>query len=136
WQGTKIPDHGEVWSLAWKPKIEGETLTMTTYGVRFPYKLEKRIWFTAANILRTEYTLTNLSAFDFNFLWAAHTMINLENGVELVLPAAVTRAVSCSAQGSLGRYSEENDWPRAKQPDGSIRDLSKLRPITTRNSEK
>ncbi|MEO8395611.1 MAG: hypothetical protein ABI700_21630 [Chloroflexota bacterium] len=136
WQGTKIPDHGEVWSLAWEPKIAGEALTMTTYGVRFPYKLEKCVWFAAAHILRTEYTLTNLSAFDFNFLWAAHTMINIENGVELVLPSGVEKVVSCSAKGSIGSYGEEGRWPQVEQPDGSIRDLSKLRPITTRNSEK
>jgi hypothetical protein len=136
WQGTKIPDHGEVWSLAWGSHIEGDQLSMATYGVRFPYRLEKRITFSAPHILRTEYTLTNLSSFDFNFLWAAHTMINLEDGVELILPPAVNGVVSCSRNGSFGSYGEEGHWPNVTQPDGTSRNLSKLRPISTRHSEK
>src|SRR6266542_2444867 len=79
WQGTKIPDHGEVWNLKWDHKVENEQLTMSTCGVRFPYKLEKVLSFTAPHILHTKYVLTNLSDFDFDFIWAAHTMIILED---------------------------------------------------------
>ena len=136
WQGTKIPDHGEVWSLAWGSHIEGDQLSMATYGVRFPYRLEKRVSFAAPHILRTDYVLTNLSGFDFNFMWTAHTMLNLEDGVELILPSAVESVLSCSRNGSVGSYGTEGRWPQVTQLDGTSRDLSKLRPISTHKSEK
>ena len=136
WQGTKIPDHGEVWSLKWTYAINGEQLSMSTYGVRFPYKLEKSVSFAAPHILHTKYTLTNLSDFNFDFMWAAHTMINLENDVELVLPPGVKSVNSVSSDGSIGSYGEEASWPQFTTKNGELRDLSKMRPRSTRAVEK
>ena len=92
--------------------------------------------FTAAHILHTKYILTNLSDFDFDFMWAAHTMINLEDDVELVLPQGVERVHSVSSAGSIGRYGEEAMWPQFVAADGSLRDLSKLRPKSAGAVEK
>lgn len=136
WAGTKIPDHGEVWSLKWDHLVQGEQLSMSTYGVRFPYKLEKVVSFTAPHILHTRYNLTNLSNFDFDFMWAAHTMINLEENVELVLPSGVQSVNSVSTNGTIGRYGDEAMWPQFKTADGTLRDLSKLRPKNTQAAEK
>jgi len=136
WQGTKIPDHGEVWSLKWNYAINGERLSMSTYGVRFPYKLEKSVSFASPHILYTKYTLTNLSDFDFDFMWAAHTMINLENDVELVLPPGVKSVNSVSSDGSIGSYGAEATWPQFTTKTGEHRDLSKMRPQSTRAVEK
>ncbi|MBA3870531.1 MAG: hypothetical protein H0X30_15415 [Anaerolineae bacterium] len=136
WQGTKIPDHGEVWALNWDHQIEANKLSMSTYGVRFPYKLEKVLSFTAPHILHTKYTLTNLSDFDFDFMWAAHTMINLEDNVELVLPPKVEAVNSVSTNGSIGSYGDEAAWPRFTSKSGEQRDLSKLRPKSTKAVEK
>ncbi len=52
WQGTPIPDHGEVWSIPWSATITGDQLHMATYGVRFPYRLEKWISFSDPAALR------------------------------------------------------------------------------------
>jgi hypothetical protein len=137
WQGTKIPDHGEVWSIAWEHKIDHEQLYMSTYGVRFPYKLEKYVTFAAPHIMHIRYVLTNLSDFDFDFMWAAHAMINLEDGVELVLPAEVASVISTfSSSGSMGKYGDEFRWPRFRQVDGTFHDLSKLRPKSARETGK
>ena len=89
WQGTKMADHGEVWSLPWQHEVDGERLHFAVYGVRFPYKLEKWVSFQTDTILHLDYRLTNLSPFDFDFVWAAHMMINIEEGTELVLPDGV-----------------------------------------------
>jgi hypothetical protein len=137
WQGTKIPDHGEVWSLGWEQRIEGEALHMSTYGVRFPYKLEKRVAFAAPHILRTDYTLTNLSDFDFDFMWAAHTMINIEEDVELVLPSDVKSVLTrVSRGGAMGDFGDEHPWSQITQADGTPRDLSRLRPPSARSFDK
>jgi hypothetical protein len=127
WQGTKMADHGEVWSLRWQHKVEGGTVHFTVYGVRFPYKLEKRVSFQEDTVLRLDYRLTNLSPFDFDFVWAAHTMINITEGTELVLPDGVKSIVGTfSLTGSFGTYGDEYTWPVGTLPDGSRRDFRKL----------
>jgi hypothetical protein len=137
WQGVKIADHGEVWSLAWDETIQDEGLYFRTYGVRFPYQLEKWVSFSAENILRLDYRLTNLSAFEFEFLWAAHMMINLEEGVELILPPGVKTIVhTFSMEAPFGQYGDEYDWPVARLSNERSYDLRFLRPKSTRQAYK
>ncbi|MCC7353748.1 MAG: hypothetical protein IT330_08325 [Anaerolineae bacterium] len=137
WQGTRIPDHGEVWSIPWEHAIEGDQITFATYGVRFPYRLEKWVRFAGEDSLRLDYRLTNLSPFDFDFMWAAHAMFNLEEGSELVLPAGVEKIVSVmSPSGALGRYGDEFPWPAFRLADGRQRDLRFLRPQASGEFEK
>ena len=108
WRGTPIPDHGEVWSIPWAWDQQDERLHLVTYGVRFPYRLEKWISFADDSTLRADYRLTNLSAFDLDFMWAAHMMLNLEEGAELALPDVVRKIVTAlGVAGSLGRYGDE-----------------------------
>lgn len=137
WQGTRMADHGEVWSLPWTVATEGDRLHLEVYGVRFPYKLEKWVGFHQDSILRLDYRLTNLSAFNFDFLWAAHMMINIEQGAELVVPVGVERIVgTLDVTGAFGSYGDEYEWPVATMPDGERRDLRTLRPRSTGNAYK
>lgn len=137
WRGTPIPDHGEVWSLPWDASIEGETLHLAVHGIRFPYRLEKRISFAGAEILHIAYRLTNLSGFKFHFLWAAHPMFVLEEGARLVLPEGARKAVvTFTLTGEMGRYGDEVDWPIATLPEGGRRDLRQIRPKHTRAADK
>ncbi len=136
WQGSKIPDHGEVWSLPWEHRVEDQTLYFGVHGVRFPYKLEKWVSMTDDSIIRIDYLLTNLSDFDFAFLWSAHTMINLEEGVELVLPPEARRIVSIFQLNGIGEYGEEQDWPIFSDGQGKQIDRARLQPQSTRRAEK
>lgn len=137
WRGTPIPDHGEVWSIEWDYVAENDRLHFATFGVRFPYKLEKWVTFQGDNVLHTDYRVTNLSDFDLDFMWAAHPMFYLEEGAELRLPTGVQRVVTTlSFTGNLGRYGDEFDWPIALLPDGQMRDLRRIRPKTARDAEK
>ncbi len=137
WHGTPIPDHGEVWSIPWDCIVENDRLHLATYGVRFPYKLEKWVSFPGDNLLHVDYKLTNLSAFDFDFMWAAHPMFYVEEGAELTLPAGVQKVVTTlSFSGSLGKYGDEFDWPIARTPDGRRWDLRRIRPKATGDAVK
>lgn len=137
WRGTPIPDHGEVWSIAWDCVAENDRLHFATYGVRFPYKLDKWVSFQGDHILHTEYRVTNVSGFDFDFMWAAHPMFILEEGAELRLPEGVKQVVTTlSFTGSLGRYGDELDWPVARLPDGRTLDLRRLRPKSAHDAAK
>ncbi len=137
WKGTWVPDHGEVWSLPWECQVEGDRLHLATYGVRFPYRLEKSVRFAEPSTLLIDYRLTNLACFDFDFMWAAHLMLNLEEDCELVLPPGVERVVSrLSFSGALGKYGDEFPWPAFSLPDGTARDLRRIRPRAAQDAEK
>ena len=129
WQGTRMADHGEVWSLPWHLTTEENRLHFSVYGVRFPYRLEKWVGFREDSILRLDYRLTNLSAFDFDFLWAAHMMLNIEEGTELVLPDGVQCIVgTLDVTNTFGAYGDVYDWPVCIMSDGEQRDFRNLRP--------
>ncbi len=137
WAGTKMADHGEVWSLPWECTIEEDTLSFSVYGVRFPYRLEKRVHFSAEGVLRMDYRATNLSSFDFDFLWSAHPMFNLEEGAELVLPEGVKNIVATfDIPGKIGVYGDVFPWPVGVLPDGSSRDFRTMRSRTARDAYK
>jgi hypothetical protein len=137
WKGTPIPDHGEVWGLPWEAQVSAGRLHLATNGVRFPYRLEKWAAMSAPATLRIDYRLTNLSPFEMDFMWAAHMMITLEEGAELVLPPGVTQVVNrLSFNGGLGHYGDVLGWPHCQTPDGSLRDLSHPRPKSAHDADK
>lgn len=137
WQGTRLPDHGEVWSLPWESTIDGDRLRMSVHGVRLPYRLEKAISFSDDHTLRCEYTVQNLSQFGFDFLWAAHPMFVLDEDSQIQLPQGVQKIVNVfSSDGSLGKYGDAFDWPLAAQPNGAIRDLTHMAPASAQRVAK
>ena len=138
WQGTALPDHGEVWSLPWECHVEeGSRLHFAAYGVRLPYRLDKWVSFADEGVLHIAYSLANLSAFDMDFLWAAHPMFVLEEGAEVILPGGVGQIVTVlSPDGALGGYGDRFTWPVADLPGGEKRDLSHIRSRVTRDFAK
>ena len=137
WAGTRMADHGEVWSLPWNMLVDDEQLHFSVNGIRFPYRLEKTIRFPQPGILQLSYRVTNLSAFDFDFLWSAHPMFVLEEGAELVLPQGVKSVImTMDIPGKLGRYGDELAWPVCTLPDGSQRDMRVMRPKSANDAYK
>ncbi len=118
WKDVKMADHGEVWSLPWEYNINNDSLHMSVKGVRFPYKLEKNIYFRNENSLRLEYTLTNNSPFDFEFLYAAHLMINIEEGTIVKVPDDCKQIVTILTNGQ-GAFGDINYWPFFKDKNGN-----------------
>ena len=107
WNGVRIPDHGEVWGLDWDCDSRDGALEASVYGVRFPYKLSKRIYFKETNILRIDYSLQNLSAFEMDFIWAAHAMFALDDDSVLLLPDSRAKAVlTYSYNSRMGSYGD------------------------------
>ncbi|MCX6225550.1 MAG: hypothetical protein NTV01_12505 [Bacteroidia bacterium] len=110
WKGVEMADHGEVWSLPWEYSADKISLHLSVHGVRFSYKLEKTICFSNENSLRIDYTLKNYSPFDFEFLWAGHLMINLEEGTQLNVPEDCKQAVTVLTNGQRA-FGDINNWP-------------------------
>ncbi|WP_372633167.1 hypothetical protein [Cohnella sp.] len=147
WQGLEVPDHGEVWSLPWRAEQMGdESLKCSVEGRRFPYALDKSVSFAKDDTLRIDYTVTNLSDSPFSFLWAAHPLLKVEEGMVLRVPSGLeTIEMTYSAGERLGGFGARRAWPIAEpdassdapegERDGPI-DLSRVEPNAGRYAEK
>lgn len=130
WKGTHIPDHGEVWALPWQAEIQEDALLLSVHSVRFPSVLRKKVYFETDSCLRIEYTAENLSPCPFKFLWAAHPLINIEEGTRLSMPEENDPAiinVRCDST-RMGPFGSRYQWPHTTGPDGSSHDLSVMHP--------
>jgi galactose mutarotase-like enzyme len=89
WQGRKLPDHGEVWSAAWKVDSTAWENGILKTSIRLkisPFEFERTIELHETEI-RLGYQLNNLSARDESFLWAFHPLLKLQPGDQLEIPA-------------------------------------------------
>lgn len=132
WNGTLLPDHGEVWALPWDATQEDESLTLSVNGVRLPYNIRKRISL-CGRTLRMDYTLTNLSGFDMDFIWAAHMMLQAQEGCTFQFPTNLSKAyVTMSDSGTVGRYGDTFHYPGTNEYDfrvyrgDSVNDYQKI----------
>lgn len=136
WRGTRVPDHGEVWSRNWELQQEKDFLGFSIYGVRLPYLLSRRVAFVDPARLRFSYTLENLSPFEMPYLWSSHPMLRVEPGARLVLPSECRVAtVGMSVSGRLGAWGSNINWPHHVDANGDTHDLSVLRSPDTNDSE-
>lgn len=137
WKGVLVPDHGEVWSLDWEVKQDDQALSLGVTGVRFPYRLTRRITLPAANQLRMDYRLQNLSDFELVYLWSAHPIFRVEEGCRIVLPEECRNGrTAMSLSGRLGSYGDDFTWPIWTDAAGKRHDLSLLRGPKAGDAEK
>lgn len=122
WEGAELPDHGEVWSIPWVACCAQDQLYCSVQGIRIPYQLRKSYSFPRADCLRIDYAVCNPSPFPFSFLWAAHPLFQIEEGMEIIVPEELTEiAVSYSAQGRLGGTGDVLPWPQPWEERPNIR---------------
>jgi galactose mutarotase-like enzyme len=115
WEGTPLPDHGEVWSIPWAVQVDGGTLYLSTHGVRLPYRLEKTMRLLGNGSIRFTYHATNLSPFPMPFLWSSHPLFTLRPGMRLALPT--TRMRIFSAPSLPAQSGDVIPWPRFEDLD-------------------
>ena len=118
WRGTPLPDHGEVWSLPWAARIDGQALHLTAHGVRLPYRFEKSIRLLGNGRARFDYRAANLTPFPMPFLWSSHPLFAARPGMRLTLP--VTRVRAQSAPAFAAHHGEVIPWPLAGDLDLSL----------------
>jgi len=107
WEGTRLPDHGEVWDLDWDCAAVGDCIQAQVHGVRLPYALTKSIYFSSDTVLRIDYNLQNLSPFDMDFVWAAHAMFAMEGNSAVLLPEGCNSGILASSyDGLLGTFGD------------------------------
>ncbi|MCY9667169.1 hypothetical protein M5X11_19890 [Paenibacillus alginolyticus] len=136
WQNQMIPDHGEVWSLEWSSQCVEDELYCRVNGVHFPHTLEKVYSFAEEDTLRIDYCVKNHSLSPFSFLWAAHPLFQVREGMILHVPNDMTQIeISYSEQQRLGVFNDRKSWPLIQTDNGSV-DLSLIEPAKGKFAEK
>jgi len=136
WRGRQVPDHGEVWSRPWNHYSTATSLHCSVEGVEFPYLLEKVYSFASEETLRIDYCVTNRSESPFSFLWAAHPLLRIHDGMKLHVPGGLPEIeISYSAGERLGRFGDKRAWPLVPSAGGTV-DLSFTEPNSGRFAEK
>jgi hypothetical protein len=121
WSGVKLPDHGEVWSLDWDCQYTNKSIEMKVDGVRLPYSLVKKVSFPKESVVRIDYSVYNKSPFPMEFIWAAHPLLNMENGAELYVPESAKEViVTYCPDKRIGQYGDIQKWPDFYMSDGGI----------------
>ena len=126
WQGTALPDHGEVWSLPWRARTDGDRLRLQVHGVRLPYILTKTVSIEPEETVVLHYRVENPSPFDLPALWAAHPLFNIAEGSRLILPASARTIMNTAHGTSLGDYGACFAFPHAEMGGGRVWDLSRI----------
>lgn len=124
-QGTPLPDHGEVWTMPWAAEIrpEGE-ISMSVVGQALPYRLARRLAAARRGYLALRYELTNLGDAPLHYLWAAHPQFACPPGTRIVLPDEVKEVVNVLPLEwgkEWGPPGTRNAWPHTLGPDSKVR---------------
>lgn len=136
WQGVILPDHGEVWTLPWKYEIGRENVHLWVYGIRLPYRLEKRITLSDSEV-KIQYKVSNNCAYPIKFIWAFHPPVRIEPGTKIAVPSDIRRIrVTYTAHGRLGGYGKEHPWPIIQDDKGGQINLNEISSPEARHAEK
>jgi galactose mutarotase-like enzyme len=119
WRGLKLPDHGEVWTEAWTLDEQALAKQQITVGIDMPLsplKFERTIKL-AGNRVEFKYTLTNKSDEPFEYVWALHPMMAIEDGDQLVLPqeCKIMRLDATVINCGLGNRGTVIKWPNPQK---------------------
>ncbi len=126
WQGVSVPDHGELWCIPWHYEVSDSTVYLHAYGIRFPYHFEK--WITLspdAGQYTITYRVTNLSPFQFEYLWSAHPLFAAQEGMRVLLPGEPeVRFTFALGNRIRGDFLQPYRWPWLCAPSGEPVDYS------------
>lgn len=122
-----IPDHGDVWRVAWSQLSANGSLVLRAECFSLPLVLERTIQLREDEEkwhLGLDYKLTNTGDFSVPWSWSAHPLFATEAGDQILLPASITKMrLEGSGGGRLGVAGNTVNWPIATLVDGSRTDL-------------
>jgi len=127
WKGTRLPDHGEVWQLPWEMKVIEDVIHFKVSGIRLPYILEKWISFADEETLIINYKVTNPTPYEMDFIWAAHLMLNADDGDTIDVDENLKNAfVTYCMSKKMGDYGKIIPFPLCEDIDGNSVNLHEL----------
>jgi galactose mutarotase-like enzyme len=136
-EGRYLPDHGEVWSLAWECEAASPAaLAASVAGRALPYRLTRLARLTAPDTLQLDYTAENTGAEPLFYLWAAHPQFPANADTRIVLPEPVTQVYNVVEGATWGKPGTLYGWPEATTADGKPWHLDQVGPATLQDCRK
>ncbi|MCY0900288.1 MAG: hypothetical protein OWU33_15435 [Firmicutes bacterium] len=134
WNGWKVPDLGELWSIPWNVSHtflpDSVTLTLTVGGRIWPVEVQRTITLNShLPVVNMTFKITNVGSQSFPFLLGFHPAIAAEPGYRLDLaPGNVKVDEGTQEMGDIG---QEYSWPYlAKSESDRPRDMRIMPPYT------
>ena len=84
--GKTYPDHGEICRMSLSYEILGEKFAMRFVSEKFGYRIEKTIGKGDGDVLEISYEIENTGCEPLPCLYAAHCLVNAENGGKIIVP--------------------------------------------------
>ena len=118
-----FPDHGQLWSKPWHYKItDDETLIRTAKGINWDYSFSKKVHLEE-NRFVIDYLVENNEAEPLPYIWAAHPLLNIEEGDEIYLTDEIQKLILYWASDpAIGKKGDVIEWPLMD----SVNDYSKI----------
>jgi len=135
--GTFLPDHGEVWSIPWDIESLENQVTLTTSGIALPYRITRKAILSAENCLALQYEIENRSAKAIPYLYAAHPQFLADAQTRIKFPSQVTKVLNIIENDPVwGAVESPVDWPKAVSADGTVWQLDRVRGVEHRACRK
>lgn len=116
WRGRKLTDHGEVWTEETKAVLFANgvrtVLKLPISPLRFERELELN-----GNVMSFYYKLTNTSNEPWEYQWAFHGLVAVEEGDRIVLPPHVKELFAEKSRAVVPPKADE-PWARLTWPIG------------------
>lgn len=133
-EGRKLPDHGEWWTLSWSTDAAVETgaavLRMQATSTICKAACTKEIRLeTDSNVVNIAYSIRSLETVPFHFLFKQHLPVQLSHDCELVIPGGDVCAVD-PAFGTL--LSSGDDVELSADGDARTYRIDGLRRVPSR----
>ncbi len=123
-----LPDHGEVWTMAWSvEETSSKTFTVGVNGRAFPYQFTRKATLMENGKLELTYSVKNIGRKPFPYLWAAHPQFLCTEETIIELPPEVSRVYNVVNMPQWGKHGTIYSWPNATRLDGKFQSLNKAR---------
>jgi len=111
YRGREIPDHGELWPIAWEAEVSGGSLRTWVEGRAFAYRFERTISDAQDGGMLLQYRLTNLADAPFTYNWSSHPVFAASKGMLIDLGHGTTMRVEGSPGDWVGTPGTRFSWP-------------------------
>ncbi len=133
WGERQFTDHGELWYRSWEVltmqvnENQSITLRLAVDDLNLPFRFQRTLTLApGSGGLQVDYELTNRSDLPLPYIWAAHPLIAIEPGDEILLPFGTTMSSTGSVGLSLASDSLPSTWPRVRLASDQTLDLSQV----------
>jgi hypothetical protein len=111
-RGIALGDHGLLWNTPWSTDLTEQMLIAGVSLEALPIRFERTAQLVGPGTLLLEYTIANFGQAPFEYLYAAHLMLQSYPITQIVYPPEMSRAyVSVVIDNPVVREQSWVDWP-------------------------